>query len=45
MVVNRSENRHVFFEDLAQIGLIWYQDTLLKEKAVRPSDIGLILET
>lgn len=34
----------MFFWDLAQTGLTWYQDTLLKVRTVRPSDIGLSLD-
>lgn len=34
----------MFFWDLAQTGLTWYQDTLLKVKTVGHSDIGIILD-
>jgi hypothetical protein len=35
----------MFFWDLAQSGLTWYQDTKLKGgKPVRRSDIGLVLD-
>jgi hypothetical protein len=36
----------MFFWDLAQTGLAWYQDTKFKGgKPVRRSDIGLVLDS